>query len=144
MDNYICYLKGKKENIHLIKILSDIFKCKKEFIGDLLDSKNFAIRFENRLLDNISEFSTELNVYLDDTINKAAINNNFVFGIELSKYLDEEIVVSGCTDDPCQWILIQNNLFFITEGADDENFGITLHRYENIEISYDDAIHMSS
>ncbi|WPO84293.1 hypothetical protein SD427_08145 [Chryseobacterium sp. JJR-5R] len=144
MDNYICYLKGKKENIHLIKILSDIFKCRDEFIGDLLGSKNFAIRFENRLLDNISEFCTELNIYIDDTIKKVAITNNFLFGIELSKYLNEEIVISTHSDDPCQWILIQNNSFFIAEEADDENFGITLQRSENIEISYDDAIHMSS
>ncbi|WP_027386476.1 hypothetical protein [Chryseobacterium gregarium] len=144
MYNYICYLKGKKENIHLIKILSNIFKCKKEFIGNLLDSENFEIRFENRLLDDISEFSTELNVYLNDTVNKTVISNNFLFGIELSRYLNEEIIVSTNRDDPYQWILIRNNSFFLAEEAEDESFGITLQRSKNIEISYEDAKNISS
>jgi len=144
MCNYICYLKEKKEDTQIIRMLYDVFKCKKELIGNLLDTKKNDIRFENRLLDHVSEFRTELNVYVNDNINKVAFDTNFLFGNEVSKYLDEEIIVGSQNDDPYEWILIKNNLFFIVEEIDDENFGITLRKSGNIEISYDQAILISS
>ncbi|WP_333597399.1 hypothetical protein [Chryseobacterium flavum] len=144
MCNYICYLKGKKEDAQIIKMLYDIFKCEKELIGNLFDTQKNEIRFENRLLDDVSEFCTELNVYVDDNINKVTFKNNFLFGNEVSKYFDEEIIIGSRNDDPYEWILIKNNLFFIVEEVDDENPGITLQKSGNMEISYDQAILISS
>ncbi|WP_265130978.1 hypothetical protein [Chryseobacterium oranimense] len=144
MCNYICYLKGKKEDSQIIKMLYDVFKCEKELIGNLFDTQKNDIRFENRLLDDVSEFCTELNVYVDDNINKVTFNNNFLFGYEVSKYFDEDIIIGSRNDDPYEWILIKNNLFFIVEEVDDENSGITLQKSSNMEISYDQAILISS
>ncbi|MBT2623521.1 hypothetical protein [Chryseobacterium sp. ISL-6] len=142
MHTFICYLIGKKEDISITRMLSNIFKLNEEFVGDLLDDGDFKIRFENRILDNTSEFCTELNVYTKDEIIISA--NIFLFGIEVSEYLDEEVIVGFNGGDPYQWILIKDNLFFlIDEEISDENYGINVHKSTKIEISYDHAIDIS-
>lgn len=144
MENYICYLRENKKDIHLIQMLSNIFQCEEELIGNLLNTYNFKIKFENRLLDNVSEFCTELNVYVDNNTNSIVFFNNFLFGFEVSKYLNEDILVSNQGDDPYQWILISNNQFYIVEEIDNENYGIDLQESNRVKISYNEAMDISS
>ncbi|MDN4012266.1 hypothetical protein QX233_07345 [Chryseobacterium gambrini] len=143
MENYICYLRENKKDIHLIQMLSNIFQCEEELIGNLLNTYNFKIKFENRLLDNVSEFCTELNVYVDNNTNSIVFFNNFLFGFEVSKYLNEDILVSNQGDDPYQWILVSNNQFYIVEEIDNENYGIDLQE-SRVKISYNEAMDISS
>jgi len=143
MENYICYLRENKKDIHLIQMLSNIFQCEEELIGNLLNTYNFKIKFENRLLDNVSEFCTELNVYVDNNTNSIVFFNNFLFGFEVSKYLNEDILVSNQGADPYQWILVSNNQFYIVEEIDNENYGIDLQE-SRVKISYNEAMDISS
>ncbi len=145
MYSYICYLKKSEGNAHITQMLSNIFKCDEEYISDLLNPENFEIRFENRILDNVSEFYVELNVYLNDDNNITTVFGcNFLFGIEVSKYLNEEVLVSSRNDDSYEWILIGDSSFFIAEEKDNDVPGITLLRSNNSEISYNKAMLISS
>lgn len=139
MRHYICYLKGKKENIDIISLLSNILNCKKELIGDFFEYGDFKIRFENRFLDDRSEFNTELNVYINEHISKS-FSNNCSFGLEASRFLNEEILVNTKNDYSYEWILINNNLCFIVEETDGDHNGITLEKSTNIRISGNEAI----
>lgn len=113
MNNYICYLKGVKQDKLIINLLAKIFRCNEETITDLLENETTQIKFENKVLDNVSEFQTELNVYIDGDI-KTVFLNNLLFGIEISKHLGEEVIVNSNFNDPYQWILIKNDLFFLS------------------------------
>lgn len=140
---YVCYLKGKRNDIFIIKMLSSIFKCEKEAIGSLLDDREVEIKFENRLLDETSEFCTELCVYSKDE--NIIFSNDFLFGIQASKYLDEEVIVSIKGDDPYIYILIKDDLFFqVDEDIIEENYGISIQESSKMEISYNDAIRISN
>lgn len=133
----------KKGDINITRMLSNIFKLNEEFIGDLLNDGDLKIRFENRILDDTSEFCTELNVYNNDE--NIVFSNNFLFGIQVSKYLDEEVVVGINDDAPYQWIFIKKDWFFlIDEEISDENYGINIKQSHKIEIPYDHAIDISS
>lgn len=138
MHHYICYLKGKKENNEITSLLSSVFECGNKIIGDLFSYEDFEIRFENRLLDDFSEFNTELNVYMDKPVNKL-FADNFLFGLEVSNVLNEEILVSIKNDNPYEWILIRDRLSFIVEETDDDYNGITLDRLTTIRISQNEA-----
>ncbi|MDN4011254.1 MULTISPECIES: hypothetical protein [Chryseobacterium] len=150
MDNYICYVKYDKEDAEVIEMLSNVFNYKKEQIGNLFDQKDFEITFENRILDEISEFCTELNVYIPNNEITAIYPNNFLFGYQVSKYLNQQVLVSVSfeNNDPYQYILIENDLFFIVDEVIDDNsddkYGITVQKNTKIKISYNDAINFSS
>jgi hypothetical protein len=138
MHHYICYLKGKKENKEITSLLSSVFECANKLIGDLFSYEDFEIRFENRLLDEFSEFNTELNVYMDKPVNKL-FADNFLFGLEVSNVLNEEILVSIKNDNPYEWILIRDRLFFTVEETGGDYNGITLDRLTTIRISQNEA-----
>ncbi|MDN4031025.1 hypothetical protein [Chryseobacterium gambrini] len=150
MDNYICYVKYDKEDAEVIEMLSNVFNYKKEQIGNLFDQKDFEITFENRILDEISEFCTELNVYIPNNEITAIYPNKFLFGYQVSKYLNQQVLVSVSfeNNDPYQYILIENDLFFIVDEVIDDNsddkYGITVQKNTKIKISYNDAINFSS
>ncbi|MCX8526493.1 hypothetical protein OF897_21500 [Chryseobacterium formosus] len=143
MNNYICYLKGVKQDKLIINLLAKIFRCNKETITDLLENETTQIKFENRVLDNVSEFQTELNVYIDGDI-KTVFLNNLLFGIEISKHLGEEVIVNSNFNDPYQWILIKNDLFFLVDEIDNDTYGISIKESSKTKMSYKDLIRDSS
>ncbi len=140
MTHLICYLKRKKTDHYIIELLTEIFNSTENEISTILNEEKSMIKFENRILDDISEFQTELNIYcVDEKIVKELKLNNISLGIAISKSINEDIIVSdeNVCDDPYQWILIkQDKLFLVEEDDTKDNNGITLNRNNKTEISY--------
>lgn len=134
-------MKGKKSNRYLIEMLSCIFKYKLEEVGDFLSDGTYYLKFENRLLDEASEFCTELNVYIPDKerVLKTELYNNLLFGVKVSEYIGDEVLVNDESDDPYQWVLIKGKQLFLVEEVDDDNEGITLMSTK-LELSYEKSI----
>lgn len=145
MIHFICYLKRKKTDHYIVELLKEIFNCEIKQISRLIDEEKSLIKFENRVLDDISEFQVELNIYCIDVkrARELQLNNNIFLGIAISKSINEDIIVNdeNICDDPYQWILIrQNNLFLVEEDDNEDNNGITLNQNSIIEITYNNSI----
>lgn len=144
MTHLICYLKRKKTDHYIIELLKEIFNSTENDISTISNEEKSIIKFENRILDDISEFQTELNIYcLDEKRVKELKFNNISLGIAISKSINEDIIVSdeNVCDDPYQWILIkQDKLFLVEEDDTEDNNGITLSRNNKTEISYNSLI----
>ncbi len=140
MIHFICYLKRKKSNHYIIELLKEIFNCEIEDISNLLDEKQSLIKFENRILDDVSEFKMELNIYCIDEsrTRELKLNNNISLGIAISKSINEVVVVNedNICINPYQWILIRQNKLFLVEEDDNDNNGITLNQNNQIDITY--------
>lgn len=144
MTHLICYLKRKKTDRYIIELLKEIFNSTENDISTISNKEKSIIKFENRILDDISEFQTELNIYcIDEKRVKELKFNNISLGIAISKSINEDIIVSdeNVCDDPYKWILIQQDKLFLVEEDDSEdNNGITLSRNNKTEISYNSPI----
>lgn len=145
MIHFICYLKRKKTDHYIVELLKEIFNCDIKDISNLIDEEKSLIKFENRILDDISEFQVELNIYCIDErrVKDLKLNNNVSLGIAISKNINEDIAVNdeNICDNPYQWILIkQNRLFLVEEEDNEDNNGITLNQNNRIEIMYNNSI----
>ncbi|MBL3550541.1 hypothetical protein J2787_000869 [Chryseobacterium rhizosphaerae] len=145
MIHFICYLKRKKTDHYIVELLKEIFNCDIKDISNLTDEEKSLIKFENRILDDISEFQVELNIYCIDErrVKDLKLNNNVSLGIAISKNINEDIAVNdeNICDNPYQWILIkQNSLFLVEEEDNEDNNGITLNQNNRIEIMYNNSI----
>ncbi len=145
MIHFICYLKRKKTDHYIVELLKEIFNCDIKEISNLIDEEKSLIKFENRILDDVSEFQVELNIYCIDErrIKELKFNNNVSLGIAISKSINEDIAVNdeNICDNPYQWILIkQNRLFLVEEDDNEDNNGITLNPNNRIEITYNNPI----
>lgn len=116
-------------------MLSDIFEYKQEQVKKLLSEDDCLIRYENRILDNISEFSVELVVYIQDDklLNDIKLNNNIVLGLKISNYINEDVITDYQKNNPYQWLLIKKNRFFLVEEIDQDSNGIILEN-DGIEV----------
>ncbi|PQA96794.1 hypothetical protein B0A69_01615 [Chryseobacterium shigense] len=144
MIHFICYLKKKKTDHYIVELLKEIFNCDIKEISNLIDEEKSLIKFENRILDDISEFQVELNIYCIDErrVEELKFNNNISLGIAISKNINEDIAVNdeNICDNPYQWILIKQNSLFLVEEEEDDNNGITLNQNNRIEIPYNNSI----
>lgn len=145
MIHFICYLKRKKTDHYIVELLKEIFNCDIKEISNLIDEEKSLIKFENRILDDVSEFQVELNIYCIDErrIKELKFNNNVSLGIAISKSINEDIAVNdeNICDNPYRWILIkQNSLFLVEEDDNEDNNGITLNPNNRIEITYNNPI----
>ncbi|MGI9580037.1 hypothetical protein ACR1PO_02380 [Chryseobacterium sp. RRHN12] len=140
MIHFICYLRRKRSDNYIIKLLKEIFNYDIKEISNLMDDKKSLIKFENRILDDISEFQVELNIYCIDEgrARELKLNNNVSVGIAISNKIHEDVVVNDniICDEPYQWILIkQNSLFLVEEDDIEDSNGITLNQNNRVEIT---------
>ncbi len=142
MYHYVCYLQNNIKDSYLADILSHVFKCKKCDIGELLEDGDFKIRYENRSLDEESEFNNELNVYVDskEKILELSIYNNLLFGIKFFNSVNESVLVNDESDNPYQWISIKQEGIFLVEECDSDEVGINLSAENSYEISLNKAL----
>lgn len=143
MYNYVCYLKKKMSNDYLVKMLSDIFEYKETSISELLNGVgHYDLRFENRQLDDVSEFKTELNVYILDKrkILNLELYNNLLFGRKVAIYIKDEILINDESDDPYQWILVKEGEIFLVEEEYKDNEGINLISSNRLELAFEKAL----
>ncbi|SIT09058.1 hypothetical protein SAMN05421796_11332 [Chryseobacterium piscicola] len=131
----VFYLKSKRRDLYLEKMLSDIFGYKEAQVKELLSEEDCLIRYENRVLDNISEFNVELIVYIQDEnqLNDVRLDNNITLGILIANYLNEEVITDYKKSEPYQWLLLRENRFFLVEEIAQQNNGICLEN-NRIEI----------
>ncbi|PQA89961.1 hypothetical protein B0A70_15375 [Chryseobacterium piscicola] len=134
-DMLVFYLKSKRRDLYLEKMLSDIFGYKEAQVKELLSEEDCLIRYENRVLDNISEFNVELIVYIQDEnqLNDVRLDNNITLGILIANYLNEEVITDYKKSEPYQWLLLRENRFFLVEEIAQQNNGICLEN-NRIEI----------
>lgn len=131
----VFYLKSKRKDSFIEKMLSDIFEYKQEQVKKLLSEDDCLIRYENRILDNVSEFFVELVVYIQDDklLNDIKLNNNIVLGLKISNYINEDVITDYQKNNPYQWLLIKKNRFFLVEEIDQDSNGIILEN-DGIEV----------
>lgn len=136
----VFYLKSKRKDLFIEKMLSDIFEYPQTQVKELLSEEDCLIRYENRVLDNISEFCVELIVYIQEEkqLNNIRLDNNIILGMQISNYIDEEVITNYQGNEPYQWLLIKGNHFFLVEEIDQDNNGISLEndRIEVFDIDY--------
>ncbi|HBV16498.1 hypothetical protein [Chryseobacterium carnipullorum] len=110
----VFYLKKEKEDTYIKKMLSVIFKCRDTEVRELLSDCDSLVKFENRPLDNISEFCVELIIYIHgkDKLSDINLSNNYFLGCKISEYINEDLIVHYENGDAYQWILIKENRFF--------------------------------
>jgi len=141
MIHLVCYLKREKTNEYIIDLLCNIFKVNRNEITSLLNEKESLIKFESRVLDNISEFGFELNIFIrdDKKVNDFQLKSNVLLGVAISNNILEEVVVSDKKYiDPDQWILIDHHKLFLVEEEDTSNsYGISLNKNNKTEITDD-------
>ena len=142
MLHYVCYLKKHMLNPYVLSMLSNIFEYGPEKIGELTSEENCELKFENVLLDGDSEFNSVLTVYVvnREKVLKLGIYNSLLFGLKVSSYMKDEVIVSDESDDPYQWILIRNSRIFWVEELATDSEGITLLGSDRKELSYDKAL----
>lgn len=133
----VFYLKNRKEDLFIEKMLSDIFEYDQVQVKELLNEGDCLIRYENRVLDNISEFRVELVVYIqnESQLNDRKLNNNFFLGLKIANYINEGVIISYAGHDPYLWLLIKENHFFLVEEIAQDSNGISLMENNRIEIS---------
>lgn len=131
----VFYLKSKREDLFIQKMLCDIFEYKQGQVKELLSEEDCLIRYENRVLDNISEFFVELVVYIQDDkqLHDMKLNNNIILGLKISNYINEDIITNYQKKEPYQWLLIKRNRFFLVEEIDQDSNGISLEN-DGIEV----------
>ncbi len=137
----VFYLRKKRENLFIEKMLGDIFEYPQEQVKELLSEEDCLIRYENRVLDNISEFCVELIVYIQNEkqLNDMQLDNNIMLGIKIANYIDEDVLTKYKENEPYQWLLLKDNHFFLVEEIDQDSYGISLEgeRIEISDIDYD-------
>ncbi len=128
MCHFICYFKENKKDQEIRNLLNSIFNYGKYEITEISSGFNHGIRYETRILDESSEFKSELNVYISEikTVLENEIYNDLLFGLVVSKFLKEDIIVNDQSDDPYQWILIRDGGAFLVEEAAGDNKGINV------------------
>lgn len=116
-------------------MLSDIFEYQQTQVKELLSEEDCLIRYENRVLDNTSEFCVELIVYIQDEnqLNDIRLDNNIILGIQISNYIDEDVITNYKENEPYQWLLLRRNHFFLVEEVAQESYGINLEN-DRIEV----------
>jgi hypothetical protein len=124
----VFYLKSKREDLFIEKMISDIFGYQQSQVKGLLSEEDCLIRYENRVLDNISEFCVDLVVYIQDEkqLNDIRLDNNIILGIQISNYIDEDVITNYQENEPYQWLLIKGNHFFLVEETNQDSNGINL------------------
>ncbi len=127
-------------------MLSHILLYREDEIGEMCNEKDvdLPVRFENRLLDQKSEFNTELEIHIVD-INCRRIThlyNDLLFAFKISEYLNEEVLINDASDDPYQWLLIQNQKLSLAEAVDNEYNGVTILRSKIQELSIEKSLEM--
>lgn len=143
--HYVFFLKAYLDNDAIIKLLGNLFCLKAEEIGELNESdKKISLRFEMRILDNVSDFKFELSVYCDslDLILNNGFYNNLILGVEISSILKREILINDESDDPYQWILINGKCIYLVESKDNNQPGITLIESNKIPLSLSKSIQL--
>lgn len=143
--HYVFFLKSYIDSNDIIKLLGNLFCLKTQEIGELNEEgEKIILRFEIEILDNTSEFKFELNIYchsLDLILNKG-FYNNLILGVELSTILKKEILINDESDDPYQWILINEKWIYLVESEDNNHVGITLKESRTLPLSLSKAMEL--
>ncbi|MCX8534667.1 hypothetical protein [Chryseobacterium luquanense] len=131
----VFYLRSKREDLFIEKMLSDIFEYQQTQVKELLSEEDCLIRYENRVLDNTSEFYVELIVYIQDEnkLNDIRLDDNIILGIQISNYIDEDVITNYKENEPYQWLLLRGNHFFLVEEVAQESYGINFEN-DRIEV----------
>lgn len=143
--HYVFFLSGYIDSNDIIKLLGNLFGLKTEEIGELSESeKTTQIRFEMRILDNTSDFKFELSIYCDslDLVLNKGFYNNLILGVEFSTILKKEILINDESDDPYQWILINEKFIYLVESKDDNHVGITLKESSALPLALSKAMEL--
>lgn len=144
MKHFVCYFEKEIEDSLLRQKLSEFFIIDLDKVGYLLEEKECLVRYENERLDNFSKFRFELNIYVNsnEILLKKGIRNIIEYGIALSHFFKSKILIHDLTDDPYQWLLIEEMSVYLVEETDDDYDGISIKEGSLIELSSEKCINL--
>lgn len=107
----IFYLKSRFSKQELVSSIEKIFNLLPRSIGHVFDNRdylNYTFRYEYESCKDKDSFFQRMELYPpNDLLLTTGIYNELIFGIKISKILDEEIIITDHSDDPYEWILIK-------------------------------------
>ena len=144
MKHFVCYFEVEIEDSLLRQKLSEFFIIDLDKVGYLLEEKECLVRYENETLDNFSKFRFELNIYVssNEILLKKGLCNIVEYGIALSIFFQNKILIHDLTDDPYQWLLIEKKSVYLVEETDNDYDGVTIKEGSLIELSSKKCINL--
>lgn len=123
------YVKASNELAILLNALSNTIQVELWDISELMENRNTKIKYEVRNLDLNSEFNAELNFFIPNEILLAVgLYNNVLFGLTISRFFNDPILVHDYTDDPYQWLYIAKGSLYLADEIDSIENGININR----------------
>ncbi|WP_123910282.1 hypothetical protein [Flavobacterium covae] len=120
-------------------ILSDLFKISLEKIGHLYEGGENYIYYENfeRNKKKIS-FYNLFDIYIHKNIEiQVGLTNNLLFALELSRLINQEVLISSESRDLEEWILIEpsNKIYLVYDNESSDINNLIINKEQKKELS---------
>lgn len=126
---YSIYLGDKVSINEVVQALAITFNLAQDMIMDLSDEGNSKIKYEVKILDNSSEFNVEYVFHIHQNLKlESGLTDIVKFAQKISKFIDSPMVIDDLSDDPYQWLYLDNERLFLVEEVDSDKNGIDLYK----------------
>ncbi len=120
-------------------VLKSLFKISLEKIGHLFDGGENYIYYEN-FVRNEKEISfyNSFDIYIHKKIEvKVGLTSNLLFALELSRLINQEVLISSESRDLDEWILIDpnNKIYLVYNSEDSDIDNLVINKQQKKELS---------
>ena len=128
MQHFVIWIKEQHDDSSLKEMIAVAIFEKYENIGYFLDDICYRTRYELRVLDDVSEFNVELNIYTDVDFEEPLSLEIFAERFSVNNEVDV-LIPSFNDDDPYEWILFSKNSQRIVDEILGDNIGVNINQF---------------
>lgn len=142
MAIHVFFLKSKIPKKELKKLISTIYLIEKSKIN-LLEKydENAIINYQITKIASDSDFNYQFEIFIsNDLIISSGVFNNLILAIKLNKILRKEVLINDESDNPYQWLLINNENLYLVEEEENQKQGIYIFYEKSIELDISKGI----
>jgi hypothetical protein len=99
----VIFLRTELVQDSIKKIVSKVLSDKPENVGHFKDEDFYPIKYELRILDDISEFKVELNIFADKSFEGDFCLESFA--VDFSHISGLDVVIASQNNNPYEWVL---------------------------------------